>query len=140
MPGRAQCIAFTNHKGGTRKTTSCLSIAGYLAKNGSKVLVVDFGPQANATSGLGIDTTTLKYSMYDAVLDQCDGYDGMPGTQVLLARRDPSIDRNLAPLGVNPSDITMCHSLAGGLWVALHVMKSWTASKTNEQEFRRKQW
>ena len=55
---RAESIAFANHKGGTGKTTSCLSIAGYLAKGGSRVLVVDFDPQANATSGLGIDRST----------------------------------------------------------------------------------
>ena len=84
MEKAAECIVFANHKGGTGKTTSCLSIAGYLAKSGSKVLVVDFDPQANATSGLGIDTTTLKYSMYDAVLDQCDGFEGVPITQVIL--------------------------------------------------------
>lgn len=71
----AECVAFANRKGGTGKTTSCLSIAGYLAKSGSKVLVVDFDPQANATSGLGVDTMTLKYSMYDAILDQCDSYE-----------------------------------------------------------------
>src|SRR6202158_1680071 len=85
LPGKAQCIAFANHKGGTGKTTSCLSIAGYLAKSGSKVLVVDFDPQANATSGLGIDKTTSRYSMYDAVLDQFDGHKGVPITHVILA-------------------------------------------------------
>jgi len=84
MSRTAECIVFANHKGGTGKTTSCLSIAGYLVKSGSKVLVVDFDPQANATSGLGIDMLTLKYSMYDAVLDQCDGYEGVPITQVIL--------------------------------------------------------
>src|ERR1700757_1093566 len=81
---RAQCVAFANHKGGTGKTTSCLSIAGYLAKSGSKVLVVDFDPQANATSGLGIDKKTLRHSMYDAVLDLCDGHTGVPVTEVIL--------------------------------------------------------
>jgi chromosome partitioning protein len=84
MPRGSQCVAFANHKGGTGKTTSCLSIAGYLAKGGSKVLVVDFDPQANATSGLGIDKKTLRNTMYDAVLDQCDGHSGMPITQVIL--------------------------------------------------------
>ncbi len=84
MARSAECIVFANHKGGTGKTTCCLSIAGYLAKSGSKVLVVDFDPQANATSGLGIDTMTLKYSMYDTVLDQCDSYEGVPITQVIL--------------------------------------------------------
>jgi len=58
-------IAFVHYKGGTGKTTSCLSIAGYLAKQGKKVLVVDLDPQGNATSGLGIDKRTLIDSMYD---------------------------------------------------------------------------
>src|SRR6478735_1233096 len=84
LSGKAQCIAFANHKGGTGKTTSCLSIAGYLAKSGSKVLVVDFDPQANATSGLGIDKTSLRYSMYDAILNQCDGHEGVTIAHVIV--------------------------------------------------------
>ena len=83
MP-RAECVAFANHKGGTGKTTSYLSVAGYLAKSGNKVLVVDFDPQANATSGLGIDLMALERSMYDAVLDRCDGHEGVPITRVIL--------------------------------------------------------
>lgn len=70
----AECIAFTNHKGGTGKTTSCLSVAGYFAKMGAKVLVVDFDPQANATSGLGIDGGSIKHSICDVVLGLCEGY------------------------------------------------------------------
>jgi len=100
MKKAAECIGFANHKGGTGKTTSCLSIAGYLAKSGSKVLVVDFDPQANATSGLGIDTSTLKYSMYDAVLDQCDGYEGVPITQVIL-------ETDVGNLHVAPSELDL---------------------------------
>src|SRR5437588_11950287 len=84
IPRKAECVAFANHKGGSGKTTSCLSIAGYLAKGGSKVLVVDFDPQANATSGLGVDKKTLPYSMYDAVLAQCDGQQGVPLTRVIV--------------------------------------------------------
>ncbi len=84
MAGTAQCIVFADHKGGTGKTTSCLSIAGCLAKSGNKVLVVDFDPQANATSGLGIDIMSLQHSMYDVVLGHCDGYEGVPITRVIL--------------------------------------------------------
>jgi len=58
-------ITLAHYKGGTGKTTSCLSIAGYLAKLGKKVLVIDLDPQGNATSGLGIDKRTLISSMYD---------------------------------------------------------------------------
>lgn len=84
MTGKAECIIFANHKGGTGKTTSCLSIAGYLAKDGYKVLVVDLDPQANATSGLGIETTSLQYSIYDMILDQCIWHEGMRITQIIL--------------------------------------------------------
>lgn len=76
-------IAFANHKGGTGKTTSCINTGGYLAKKGSRVLVVDFDPQANATFFLGINNKSLKYSIYDAVLQKC-GYKGVPLTSVIL--------------------------------------------------------
>ena len=108
LPPRAQCIAFANHKGGTGKTTSCLSIAGYLAKAGSKVLVVDFDPQGNATSGLGVEKKTLRYSMYDAVLDRCDGHQGVPITQVI-------VETDVKNLHVAPAEFDLavaeCHML-----------------------------
>ncbi len=100
MPRRAQCIAFANHKGGTGKTTSCLSIAGYLAKSGSRVLVVDLDPQANATSGLGIDVMSLQHSTYDVVLHQCDGYRGMPITRVIL-------ETDVGNLYIAPSELDL---------------------------------
>jgi chromosome partitioning protein len=84
MDKKAECIAFANYKGGTGKTTSCLAIAGYLAKNGYKTLVVDLDPQANATSGLGIDLMMLKLTMYDVLLGFCDGYDVAPITAIVL--------------------------------------------------------
>ena len=60
-------VTFAHYKGGTGKTTSCLSVAGWLAKNGQKVLVVDLDPQGNATAGLGIDKRTLVDSMYNVM-------------------------------------------------------------------------
>lgn len=94
-------IAFANLKGGTGKTTLCVNIAGYLAKssNGGKILVVDFDPQANATSGLGIDGTTLESSVYDAILDQCEGYIGVPITQIILETDVENL--HLAPSELN---------------------------------------
>jgi len=56
----AKTITFAHFKGGTGKTTSCISIAGFLAKQGKKVLAVDLDPQANLTAGLGIDKSILK--------------------------------------------------------------------------------
>jgi len=100
MSGKGECIAFANHKGGTAKTTTCLSIAGYLARKGYKVLVVDFDPQANATSGLGIDGMSLRHSMYDVVLDLCHGQQGTPITQVIL-------ETDVENLHVAPSELDL---------------------------------
>ena len=79
-------IAVVNLKGGTGKTTICINVAAHLAQpnGGGRVLVVDFDPQANATSGLGIDGAILEHSIYDAILDQCEGYRGVPITQIIL--------------------------------------------------------
>ena len=65
-------IAFAHHKGGTGKTTSCISVAGCLAKKNKKVLVVDMDPQGNATSGLGIEKKGLRKSMYDVMSKKMD--------------------------------------------------------------------
>ena len=100
IPKLAECIAFGNPKGGTGKTTSCLSVAGFLARSGSKVLVVDFDPQANATSGLGIDRITLQHSIYDSVLNYCDGYKGIPITRVIL-------ETDVENLHIAPSELDL---------------------------------
>lgn len=110
MEKRAECIAFANQKGGTGKTTSCLSIAGFLAKNNAKVLVVDFDPQASATSGLGIDKMTLRYSMYDAVLDQCDGYKGVPITHVILETDIENLYVAPSELDLSVAEVIMQHT------------------------------
>ena len=65
-------IAFVHHKGGTGKTTSCISISGYFALWGNKVLVIDLDPQADATSALGIDKDTIRESMYDVMVGNVD--------------------------------------------------------------------
>ena len=61
-------IAFVHHKGGTGKTTACLNIAGCLAKQDKKVLVVDMDPQGSATSGLGL-FPNQDPSIYQVLMD-----------------------------------------------------------------------
>ncbi|MFH0966712.1 MAG: AAA family ATPase, partial [Methanobacteriota archaeon] len=61
-------ITFAHHKGGTGKTTSCLQTAGFLAKAGQSILVVDTDPQANATLGLGIHPDTPARNIYHLYL------------------------------------------------------------------------
>ena len=60
-------IAIVNQKGGVGKTTSCVNLAAALTAQGAKVLVCDFDPQGNATSGLGLDKTRSP-SVYDVIL------------------------------------------------------------------------
>ncbi|MBI4394471.1 MAG: AAA family ATPase [Euryarchaeota archaeon] len=60
-------VTFAHHKGGTGKTTTCINVAGFAHQKEAKVLVVDVDPQANATSGLGVDVSTIKGSMYDVL-------------------------------------------------------------------------
>ena len=55
-------ISFVNQKGGVGKTTSAVNVASALHSRGKKVLLCDFDPQANATSGFGVDKGQAKYS------------------------------------------------------------------------------
>jgi len=65
-------IAICNQKGGTGKTTSAVNIAAYLALAGKKVLLIDLDPQANATSGSGINKHNVTKSTYHVLLEELD--------------------------------------------------------------------
>lgn len=62
-------ISVCNQKGGVGKTTTAINASTYLALAGSKVLLIDLDPQANATSGLGIDKKTVETSVYDVIIN-----------------------------------------------------------------------
>lgn len=61
-------LAVANQKGGVGKTTTAVSVGASLAEMGRKVLLIDIDPQANATSGLGVDRSNVRTSIYDVVV------------------------------------------------------------------------
>lgn len=61
-------ISVCNQKGGTAKTTSSVNLASFLAAMGKYVLLVDADPQANATSGLGIEPANLSLNLYHSLV------------------------------------------------------------------------
>ncbi len=71
-------IAVVNQKGGVGKTTTAINLTAALHTRGVKVLLCDFDPQANATSGLGVDKRKIKYSVYDVTIN------GVPAEQAIV--------------------------------------------------------
>ncbi len=71
-------IAVVNQKGGVGKTTTAVNLTAALTEAGLKVMLVDFDPQANATSGLGIDKRKVKQTVYNVIID------GTPSTDAIV--------------------------------------------------------
>ncbi len=63
-------IAVVNQKGGVGKTTTAVNLTAALKEAGKRVLLCDFDPQANATSGLGVEKKKIKHSVYDVVINE----------------------------------------------------------------------
>jgi len=73
-------VVIANQKGGVGKTTTAINLASSLAVMEKRVLIVDIDPQANASSGLGIDVTNLKHTIYDVLLEKVSYKDAVQKT------------------------------------------------------------
>ena len=74
-------IAVVNQKGGVGKTTTAVNLTAALKEAGMRVLLCDFDPQANATSGFGIDKRKTKHSVYDVLINNVPTKDAIVETK-----------------------------------------------------------
>ena len=74
-------VAVVNQKGGVGKTTTAVNLTAALHDLGLKVLLCDFDPQANASSGLGVDKRKIKHSAYDVIINDVPAKDAIVQTK-----------------------------------------------------------
>mgnify|MGYP006300167083 FL=1 len=78
----AKTIAVVNQKGGVGKSTTAVNLGACLAELDNQVLLIDIDPQGNATSGVGVDKSSLDYCVYDILVEDEDILDVIVNTQV----------------------------------------------------------
>lgn len=90
-----EIVTIVNQKGGVGKTTTAINLATALAAVDKRVLLIDFDPQGNASTGLGVDTQSRHFSSYEMLISHCSVADAtidtaVPGLSIIPSRVDLS--------------------------------------------------
>lgn len=104
-------FSVVNQKGGVAKTTTAINIAACAALDDHSVLLVDSDPQANATSGLGIDRSELEYCLYD-LLTRPEGAASPAVDEVIVPTSTPNLDVLPATLDLAGAQLELANVIA----------------------------
>jgi chromosome partitioning protein len=97
----ATVLAVANQKGGVGKTTTSVSLAAALAEHGLRVLLIDFDPQGNASSGLGLRASPGDASVYEVLVE------GRPLAEVAVATSQPGLDLVRATIDLAGAEVEL---------------------------------
>ena len=109
----AKIIAVVNQKGGVGKTTTTVNITAALHALGKRVLLCDFDPQANATSGMGVDKNTASPNVYDLLVSGADPVKAVVSTKYgdVLPSNKALAGAGIEMIGIDDREMLLKHTL-----------------------------